>query len=268
MKGIGLLSLVGLALAGPSLPAPSGPISEARSDSLNVVLRVSECVREAGQVRCAISLRNLAGQQRLVFEHRLTRLVAPNGVSYPGYLDLEGGQLTNDKSTISLRPEQTVSGQAIFPAVGGDAGFISLLSVGGLELRGINIVTPTFANQGVLSGFSFALERCAPGKAQIVCQGKVTNTTAKDQGLGLYRPLNAQDSADFGKLVDDAGLAYRLVKAGFGSLEGQVFQTLPPGVATRFEVAYEGEFKGREVVLLAFTTSVGELRFRQVPINR
>lgn len=123
------------------------------------------------------------------------------------------------------------------------------------------------SNETTVSGFRFVLGGCALNKDTVVCRLTVTNTRSSNRDLGLYRPLNSSDSATFGQLYDADGIPYRLTGAGFGSLEGGVFLSLPSGVPTKFEIAYQAKPKGKEIPLLSFSTNVGEVKFKQVVLQ-
>lgn len=264
--------LFGLSLAqNPNLPAPSGPVLEVRSSGLNAALRVSGCFREGQGVVCNVVFRNISpSDQSYSFPHNITRLIGPNGTAYAGYLSLEGSEVGAERTNLTLGANKSANGRAIFPSVAGEVSFIPFMEVGGLEFRGLGISAAQLATtktEATVSSIKFSVDRCSISNNQVVCQIIATNTTQANKDLGLYRPLNAADSADFGKIFDSAGAQYRLVGAGFGNLEGQVFQTLPAGVPTRFEVAYNGQPKGREITLLIFATNVGEVKFQKVPIR-
>lgn len=122
-------------------------------------------------------------------------------------------------------------------------------------------------NEAMVSGFRFVLGGCTTNKDLVVCQLTVTNTRSGNRDLGLYRPLNALDSATFGQLYDADGMPHRLSGAGFGNLEGGVFLSLPSGVPTKFEIAYQAKPKGKEIPLLSFFTNVGEIKFKQVVLQ-
>lgn len=126
---------------------------------------------------------------------------------------------------------------------------------------------PSSPKEVMVSGFRFVLSGCASNKDKVVCQLTVTNTRSSNRDLGLYRPLNASDSATFGQLYDADGMPYRLTGAGFGNLEGGVFLSLPSGIPTKFEVAYQAKLKNKEIPLLSFSTNIGEVKFRQVVLQ-
>lgn len=265
-----LLGAVSLAQT-PPLPAPSGPVLEVRSTGLSAALRINGCFREGPSVVCNVVFRNISpSDQNYSFPHGVTRLISPNGIAYAGYLSLEGSEVSAERTSLILGANKSVAGRAIFPNVAVEVSFVPLMDVGGLEFRGLGISAGPLATtktEATLASFKFTLDRCSLSANQVVCQIVATNTTQAAKDLGLYRPLNAADSADFGKMFDSAGTTYKLVGAGFGSLEGQVFQTLPAGVPTRFEVAYSGQPKGKEITLLIFATNVGEVKFQKVPIR-
>jgi hypothetical protein len=246
-------------------------VLEVRSSALNAALRISGCFKEGGAVVCNLVLRNISpSDQSYSFPHSTTRLVSPNGTAYPGFLSLEGSDVGAERTNLTLAANSSVSGRAVFPAIGVEVSFVPFMEVGGLEFRGLGIgAAQAVATriEATLAGFKFTLDRCSQVKNQVVCQILALNTGQNGKDLGLYRPLNAADSADFGRIFDSAGVVYKLVGAGFGKLEGQVFQTLPAGVPTRFEVAYEGQPKGREIALLVFATSVGEVKFQKVAVR-
>lgn len=132
---------------------------------------------------------------------------------------------------------------------------------------GVVMALPAAPSAVTVSNFRFVLEGCKQAEAQVVCRLNVTNTNAYKRDLGLYRPLNAQDSATFGEIYGADGIPHRLSGAGFGKLGGEVLLSLPPSIPTRLEVAYPVRLEGKEIPLLHFSTSVGKVEFKKITLQ-
>jgi hypothetical protein len=124
-----------------NLPKPSGPVVEVVSETLNATLRLQGCARDQeDKVVCSLQIQsNARTNQQVTVQHQSIRAISARGFSYPGYLSVEGGQLDAARSTFALPAGNRAVGKLVFPAVPKEESFLTVVYLGGVELRGIPI---------------------------------------------------------------------------------------------------------------------------------
>ncbi|KGQ22593.1 hypothetical protein [Thermus filiformis] len=141
-RGIGVLLGLAWALAqGVSLPEPQGPVVEAGSPTVSATFRVQGCARDQrGQVVCALQIQSTARtNQQVTVLHQSVRAISARGFSYPGYLDVEGGQVEANRTVFALPAGARLVGKVVLPKVAAEENFLAALYLGGLEFRGLPI---------------------------------------------------------------------------------------------------------------------------------
>jgi hypothetical protein len=141
-RGIGVLLGLAWGLAqGVPLPEPQGPVVEANSPTVSATFRVQGCARDQrGQVVCALQIQSTARTNLQVsILHQSVRTISARGFSYPGYLDVEGGQVEANRTVFALPAGARLVGKVVLPKVAAEENFLAVLYLGGIEFRGLPI---------------------------------------------------------------------------------------------------------------------------------